>query len=108
MASCWRTIDVPLWMVQAQPPGREGGWHTARALYREEAVRGLDTVPNGSIRLVYMAEFIYVREQRQILKNTLGSTEEVVNYADKYLALKNNKNEQVRRLLEKVELLAAL
>jgi len=101
------------WVNIAITPEFSGAGHRrmiqGRAYYNNRVC-----VPNevdaqeGSMGLIYMADFIYLEEEQQVIKNRIGTVEDLYNLSRSYMDLKYHPNEQVRKLFEKVETLAAL
>lgn len=75
----------------------------ARGFFRHDL---LDNT--GRFSEIYAADFIYLPREEKILKNRHGTTEQLFDDANKYMALKHHSNEQVRKLIQRAEILAIL
>ena len=80
----------------------------ARAYVRDCVLKHVDKRDLGGFGIVYKSDFIYFKESQKIVKNRIGSIEDLYNMAHNFIALKYHENEQVRKAFERVETLAAL
>jgi len=81
----------------------------ARAYFRDCVLKYVNKRDlTRGIGIVYMADFIYFKDSQKIVKNRMGSIEDLHDLAENFMALKHHENEQVRKLIEKAEILAAL
>jgi hypothetical protein len=79
-----------------------------RAFYRPEILKQLDKTNASSIDKLHMADFVYIKETQTVVKNRLGSVEELYESAIKYDMLKWNADLRISEALAKVETLSAL
>lgn len=98
----WKEIQAPTWFT------KEKKTFPAMAFYRRSTLQNARRVDPSSTQAIYMADFVYIPETSQIIKNRHGSVEMLYENAERYMRLRHNPNESVRRLIEKAETLAAL
>jgi len=106
----WRdiAIDHGFLAYDTKAPTKKKDKIAGRAYYRTECLSQLDNGRAGDMTEMYMADFVYVKDTQVVVKNRLGSVEDLYESALSYDRLRWHPDPRVAAALEKVETLAAL
>jgi hypothetical protein len=96
----WKDINVRLDPDDSSGSSVIGFFQLGRYPSSKESFRQL--------KLMQLADFVYNPNSCAILKNRLGTIEDLYVSASKYSSLQHHPNPQIRKMLEKIEMLASL
>lgn len=102
MQGGWADIEVTKFFID------RGENATGRAYFRQHVMPDAIHANSGRMGVIAMADFVYLPSEDKIIKNRHGTIERLYENAERYMRLRHNPNESVRRLIEKAETLAAL